>query len=41
MLAILNHGGGEVSTGEDGGDGDEADGGVGGGGIHRILCLIN
>ena len=40
MLAILNRSVGEVGTGEDGGDGGEAYDGVGGGGIHRILCLI-
>ena len=40
MLAILNHGGGGGGTGEDGGDGGEAGGSVGGGGMHRILCLI-
>ena len=40
MLAILNRGGGGVGTSEDGGDGNEASGCVGGGGICRILSLI-
>ena len=40
MFSILNHSGGGVGTGEDGGDGDEASGGVGRGGICGILCLI-
>lgn len=40
MLAILNHGGGGVGTGEGGGDGGEASGCVVGGGIRRILYLI-
>ena len=37
MLAILNYDGGGVGTGKDGSDGDEANGGVDGGGIHGIL----
>jgi len=37
----LNRGGGGAGTGEDGGHGGEASGGVGGGSIHRILCLIS
>ena len=40
MFTILNHGGDGGGTSEDGGDGGEASGGVGRGGIHRILCLI-
>jgi len=40
MFVILNHCGGGVGMGKYGGDGNEASGGVGGGGIHGILCLI-
>jgi len=40
VLAILNHGGGVGGIGEDEGDGGEAGGGVVGGNIHKILCLI-
>ncbi len=40
MLAILNRSAARVGTGEDGGDGNEAGGGVGGGGMCGILCLI-
>jgi len=39
-LAILTRGGGGGGTGEDGGEGSEVGGGLGGGGMHRILCLI-
>ena len=40
MFSMLNRGSGGVGMSEDGGDGDEAGGGVGGGGIHGIICLI-
>jgi len=40
VLAILNRSGGGVGMGEDGGDGGEVGGGLGGDGSRRILCLI-
>jgi len=40
VLAIFTHDGGRGGTAEDGGEDGEASGGVGGGGTHRILCLI-
>ena len=40
VLAILNHSGNGGGMGEDGGDGAKARGGVGGGGMCGILCLI-
>jgi len=39
-LAILNCGGGGGGVGGDGGDGGETSGGVGGGGMREIHCLI-
>lgn len=39
MFAMLNQNGGGVGTSEYGGDGGEASGDVGGGGIHGIICL--
>ena len=40
MLVILTRSGGRGGTSEDGGEGNEAGGSVGGGGMHRIFCLI-
>ena len=41
MFAILNRGGGGCGTGDVGGNGGEADGGVGRGSIRGNPCLIN
>jgi len=40
VLSVLTRGVGGGGTSEDGGDGGEASGGVGVGGMHIILCLI-
>ncbi len=40
MLVILNRSGGRGGMGEDGGEDSETGDGVGGGGMHIILCLI-